>query len=204
MTIAVVDYGMGNLGAIPNMLRRIGAVAVVTDDPTAIGAATKLILPGVGSFDTAIRNLRASPAWEVLHRRVVHDRIPVLGLCLGMQILADRSEEGTLPGLGWIPGEIVRFRFPAEYPLRIPHMGWNTVRWIRPSVLLEPEETPRFYFAHSYHYRCAEPLDMVGATSYGYEFASVIARDNVLGVQFHPEKSHRFGLALLKRFVEAP
>jgi glutamine amidotransferase len=203
MTIAVVDYGMGNLGAIPNMLRRIGATAVITNDPIVISEAKKLILPGVGSFDTAIRNLQASAAWEPLHRRVIDDRVPVLGLCLGMQILADRSEEGSLPGLGWIPGEIVRFQFAADGQLRIPHMGWNTVRSVRPTALLESGATPRFYFAHSYHYRCADERDMVGATTYGYEFASVIARDNVLGVQFHPEKSHRFGLALLRRFIEA-
>jgi glutamine amidotransferase len=200
--LVVVNTGIGNLGAIPNMLKRIGAASVVSEDRAVIEAATKLILPGVGAFDAAARRLNELDLRELLARKVA-DGVPVLGLCLGMQLLTEGSEEGSLPGLGWIAGRTVRFRFDrADPPLPVPHMGWSFVRPVRDSPLLAGlGEHPRFYFAHSFHVVCADPADAVAVTRYGYEFASVVQRGNVYGAQFHPEKSHRFGLRLLENFV---
>ena len=203
MRLVVVNSGIGNLGAIPNMLRRIGVDAVVTDDPATIEGADKLILPGVGSFDAAARRLDELDLVPILNRKVLEQRTPVLGLCLGMQLLGEGSQEGELPGLGWIGGRVVRFRFDGSDPgLRVPHMGWNFVRPAAPTRLLDGlGDHPRFYFAHSYHFVCADATDAVGVTEYGVEFPSVIARGNVYGAQFHPEKSHRFGLRFLENFV---
>lgn len=201
MNIVVVDYGIGNLGAIPNMLRRVGAPTEVTSDPARIAAADRLILPGVGAYDAGVRNLHESGLWDVLQRKALGDRIPVLGLCLGMELMSNRSEEGQLAGLGWIPGDVVRFRPPPELGLRVPHMGWNTVVSSRPSPVADVIDGARFYFAHSYHFRPHDEATIAGLTTYGQPFPSVIHRDNIIGVQFHPEKSHRFGLALLARFA---
>lgn len=204
MDITVVDYGVGNLGAIPNMLKRLGATADVTSDPGRIERAEKLILPGVGAFDAAMGNLRELGLIEILDRQVQDRRVPILGLCLGMQILARSSEEGVLPGFGWIPGEVVRFKID-EAPgrsLTVPMMGWNYVRVVRPSPLVANlGSDPRFYFAHSYHLVCDDPDDVVGVTTYGYEFPSVVTRGNVMGAQFHPEKSHRFGIKVFENFL---
>jgi imidazole glycerol-phosphate synthase subunit HisH len=203
MTIAIVDYGVGTLGSIPNMLARLGASAVITSDPSQIIAADRLILPGVGAFDAGMRNLVERGLVDVLRRCVIDDRVRTLGLCLGMQLMFEGSEEGVLPGLGWLRGHVKRFRFDAnQTELRVPHMGWNTVQFQRDSPLLEglgPE--PRFYFAHSYFATCADASDVVGTTDHGVRFASVVQRDNTFGAQFHPEKSHRFGLRLLANFV---
>ena len=201
--VTVIDSGIGNLGAIPNMLKRLGATATITNDRDQIARASRLILPGVGAFDTAMSSLRRSGLVEVLNERVLGAGMPTLGLCLGMQLLADESEEGVLPGLGWIPGRVVRFRLDgADRGLHVPQMGWNTVRIVRPAALLANiGERPRFYFAHSYHFECDDPADVVAVTTHGYEFPSVIQRRNVMGAQFHPEKSHRFGMKVLGNFL---
>lgn len=201
--LVVVNSGIGNLGAIPNMLKRIGVDAVVTDDPVTIEGADKLILPGVGSFDAAARRFDELDLVPILNRKVLDERTPVLGLCLGMQLLGEGSEEGELPGLGWIRGRAVRFRFDGSDPsLRIPHMGWNFVEPVGATPLLDGlGDHPRFYFAHSYHVAVTDADDAVGITHYGVDFPSVVARGNVYGAQFHPEKSHRFGLRFLQNFV---
>lgn len=203
MDITVVDYGVGNLGAIPNMLKRLGATAEITNDPGRIGRAQKLILPGVGAFDAAMANLRELGLIEILDHQVKVGRVPILGLCLGMEILARSSEEGVLPGFGWIPASIVRFRLDeSDRSLHVPMMGWNYVRKVRPHGLVANlGEDPRFYFAHSYHMVCDEPEDIVGLTTYGYEFPSIVQRGNVMGAQFHPEKSHRFGMKIFENFL---
>jgi imidazole glycerol-phosphate synthase subunit HisH len=203
MRLVVVNSGIGNLGAIPNMLKRIGVDAVVTDDPATIEGADKLILPGVGSFDAAARRLDELDLVPILNRKVLEQRTPVLGLCLGMQLLGEGSEEGELPGLGWIRGRAVRFHFDGSDPsMRVPHMGWNFVETAVATPLLDGlGDRPRFYFAHSYHVEVADDADAVGITRYGVEFPSVIARGNVYGAQFHPEKSHRFGLRFLENFI---
>lgn len=202
MDITVVDYGVGNLGAIPNMLKRLGATARITDKASEIERAQKLILPGVGAFDTAMSNLRSLDLIDTLGD--VRDRgVPILGLCLGMQLLARSSEEGSLPGLGWIPAEVVRFRLDdTDRSLHIPMMGWNYVRVIRPHGLVaDLDDDPRFYFAHSYHLVCDHAEDVVALTTYGYDFPSVVQRGNVMGAQFHPEKSHRYGMRIFENFL---
>ena len=204
MLIVIIDYGMGNLASIENMLKKVGATAVISSDPKTIEAADKLILPGVGAFDTAVARLEARGLRPVLQEQVVARGKPVLGLCLGMQLLGRKSEEGAQPGLGWLDAESVRFRIaPEERQWKVPHMGWNSVRVTAPHPLLAdlPPE-PRFYFVHSYHMVRAGGGLAVGMTHHAYEFASVVARGNVLGVQFHPEKSHTFGMRLMRNFVE--
>jgi glutamine amidotransferase len=199
--IAIVDYGMGNLASIANMLRRVGVPAAVTGDPAAIAAADRLILPGVGAFDTGMRSLRERGLVEVLERRARADRVPLLGICLGLQLLARSSEEGSLPGLGWLDAEVVRFRGEG---LKVPHVGWNTVRPARREGLFEGAGAePRFYFVHAFHLRAGPGAEVLGTTVHGAPFPSAVGAGNLLGVQFHPEKSHRFGMALLRNFAMA-
>jgi imidazole glycerol-phosphate synthase subunit HisH len=202
--IVVIDYDMGNVGSILNMVKRIGAEAIISTDKAVVRRADKLILPGVGVFDHGMHNLRESGLAPVLSERVLEYRVPVLGICLGMQLLTKGSEEGNLAGLGWIDAETVRFKFdgPAN-GYKIPHMGWNTVSIRKPGSLLTAlHDEPRFYFVHSYHVRCHQETDILATTCYGYEFPSAIARDNIFGTQFHPEKSHRFGMRVLKDFAD--
>jgi glutamine amidotransferase len=201
--LAIIDYGMGNLGSIQNMLKYLGYKSVISNDPGTIAAADKLILPGVGAFDNGMENLNSKGLTEILNRRVLDEKVPVLGICLGMQLLSKRSEEGRLPGLGWIDAETIRFSFPEKSGLRIPHMGWNSVAPRKKNPLIE--EMPRdahFYFVHSYHVTCRDPSDVLLTTSYGIELTSAVARGNIYGVQFHPEKSHRYGMGVLRNFME--
>jgi glutamine amidotransferase len=201
--VTVVDLGVGNLGAIPNMIGRLGGIARISNDPGEIAQATKLVLPGVGAFDPAMASLRSLGLLDVLNEHALERRTPLLGLCLGMQLLTEGSEEGSEPGLGWISGKVVRFKFDGtDRTLRVPEMGWNYVHPTRETPLLRDlGEHPRFYFAHSYHAVCSDPADVAGVTVYGYEFSSVIVRDNVVGAQFHPEKSHRFGMKIFENFL---
>jgi glutamine amidotransferase len=202
--ITIVDYGMGNLSSIANMLKKSGSQVVISGDPRTIINAEKLVLPGVGAFESGMHNLAERGLIEPLNRAVCERKVPVLGLCLGMQLMTRRSEEGRLPGLGWIDAETVRFRLTGNNAqLKVPHMGWNTMRFARSSPLARDlAEEARFYFVHSYHLICTDDSDVLGRTTYGYEFASAVERDNIFGVQFHPEKSHRFGMQLLKTFAE--
>lgn len=200
--ITIVDYGSCNVGSIVNMLKKIGAESCVASRPDDIVTATKIILPGVGAFDNGIKNLHSRGFTEPLTRRVMEDRIPVLGLCLGAQLLTTGSEEGQLPGLGWLNARTVKFRFPHEEgALKVPHMGWNTVHIEKPSaLLLNLPEPARFYFVHSYHL-IADPGLIVTSTNYGYSFASGVQQGHIAGFQFHPEKSHKFGMQLFRNFV---
>ncbi|HXT16701.1 MAG TPA: imidazole glycerol phosphate synthase subunit HisH [Gemmatimonadaceae bacterium] len=200
--IVIVDYGVGNLRSIANMFRKIGHAAEISSDPETIERATKLVLPGVGAFDHGMIELTKRGLLPVLNRKVLDEGTPVIGLCLGMQLLARSSEEGSVPGLGWIDAEVVRLALPPGSPLKVPHMGWNQVRAVRPHPLLQDStDETRFYFVHSYHLRCADDSAVIGTTEYGYEFPSVVGQGNVMGVQFHPEKSHRFGMRLLTSFA---
>ena len=198
--ITIVDYGMGNLGSILNMFKRIGVKAVVTTDPEVIRSAEKILLPGVGAFDVAMTHINGSGLREILDQKAKVERIPILGICLGMQLFTRGSEEGELPGLGWIPGETKRF--PGQADLKVPHMGWNMVIPSTPSCLTRnlPAES-RFYFVHSYCVTVDDPKHSILKTHYGVEFESGLAWENIYGVQFHPEKSHKFGMQLLKNFA---
>jgi glutamine amidotransferase len=202
--IIVIDYEMGNIGSIINMIKKAGCEAVLSSDLARIETAEKLILPGVGSFDTGMQNLDKLDLIDALRRRVIREKVPILGICLGMQLLSEKSEEGVLPGLGFISGQTVKFKFDhVNANLRIPHMGWNSVNIKKESPLFyEMYENPIFYFVHSYHIVCNNAEDVLTTTSYGYEFASSLQRENIFGTQFHPEKSHKYGLRLIKNFVE--
>lgn len=200
--IAIVDYDIGNLAAVSNMLARVGVPSVITSDAGEIAAASGIILPGNGHFDSCMRGLNASGLRPVLERRVMQDRVPLLGICVGAQMLGLRSEEGTEPGLGWL--QMTVDRFPKMDGLRVPHMGWNHVTQARNGhpLLTNLPEDARFYFVHSYYLNPANSLDRMLECHYGVDFAAGVARDNVMGVQFHPEKSHRFGKILLGNFAE--
>lgn len=204
MKIAIVDYGVGNLGSIQNMLRKAGFSATISADVETIKQADKLILPGVGAFDHAMGKLRESGLAEVIDTKVREERTPILGLCLGVQLFTEGSDEGRLPGLGWLPARTVRFDLDnGGERLTIPHMGWNHVCIRKPTVMFDTvEESPRFYFVHSYHVACRDDADVLATTVHGREFVAAVERDNIVGVQFHPEKSHRFGMALLRHFAE--
>jgi len=203
MKIVIIDYGLGNLGSIRNMLKKIGAEGTISSNISDIEGAEKLILPGVGNFDQGMRNLEAIGLLPVLENKVIQKKTPVLGICLGMQLFARKSEEGESTGLGWIDAEVVRFKFDdKERHLKIPHMGWNLVEIHQRNPLFEemyPE--PRFYFVHSYHVACRNEEEVLTQTLYGYKFVSSVKKENIYGVQFHPEKSHKFGMKLLDSFV---
>lgn len=201
--LVIIDCGMGNLGSIANMLKKVGAEATISSNISDIEKAEKLILPGVGAFDYGMEKLGDLGLIPVLNHKVIESGTPILGICLGMQLFTNSSEEGSLPGLGWIKAETVRFRFDnIQGKNRIPHMGWNTVKIVRNSPLFDDfDPEPRFYFVHSYHVRCRDEDDILTKTFYGYEFASSIWRKNIVGVQFHPEKSHKFGMKFLRNFV---
>ncbi|MGO3931977.1 imidazole glycerol phosphate synthase subunit HisH [Rhodopseudomonas pseudopalustris] len=203
--IAIVDYDVGTVASVSNMLRKVGAKATITRDPDILRAADKLVLPGVGSFDEAISNLRRLELFDLLNELVVEQQKPILGICLGAQLVANGSEEGTLPGFGWIDAQIVRFKAASNTQLRIPHMGWNTITPTRPGIgiFTDAPDPMRFYFVHSYHMLPASSDDALATTDYGYRFVSVMGRKNVLAMQFHPEKSHKFGLQIFRQFSES-
>ena len=202
--IAIVNYGLGNIRAFVDLYKRLNIPIKVAGQPDDLKGAEKIILPGVGAFDWAMTRLNASGMCPVLKDLAVAQKIPVLGICVGMQILADRSDEGKMPGLGWIVGEVKRFVFgPASPSLSLPHMGWNDVTPRRGDGLFRGlEHGARFYFLHSYHFVPKRSEDTLSVTDYGSEYVSAVRSGNVYGVQFHPEKSHGWGIQLLKNFAE--
>jgi glutamine amidotransferase len=199
--IAIVDYDIGNLAAVANMLHRVGALCEITSDPAAIERAERIILPGNGAFDACMRNLRATGLLPLLEYRVLQQRVPLLGICVGAQMLGHGSEEGIEPGLGWLDLQVRHF--PASAGLRVPHMGWNGVRVEQPGhpLVAGLDADARFYFVHSYRIEPVDPADTLLSADYGGRFAAAVARGNISGVQFHPEKSHRFGKRLLGNFA---
>lgn len=201
--IVIVDYGMGNVGSIRNMLKHIGFRAVISGTQEDINSADKLILSGVGAFDSAMNKISSAGILDILNSKVMEEKTPILGICLGMQLFCHASEEGHCRGLGWIDATTVRFSFTKTTPRpRIPHMGWNTLSIQNPHPVFQGMSGDmRFYFVHSYHVHGARQDMILATTHYGYDFASVIAKDNICGVQFHPEKSHKFGMTLLHNFV---
>ncbi|MBT5716782.1 MAG: imidazole glycerol phosphate synthase subunit HisH [Opitutae bacterium] len=198
--ITIVDYGMGNLGSIQNMLKRIGVPCCVTGELEAISKAEKIILPGVGAFDAAMCRIGERNGLRgVLDQKALVEKIPLLGVCLGMQLLTGSSEEGNLLGLNWIPGKASRF--PIQESLKVPHMGWNIAQPTKLTDLTKDlSKGSRYYFVHSYFVTVEDKSNSIMRTNYGIEFDSAIERENIFGVQFHPEKSHRFGMQILKNF----
>lgn len=199
--ITIIDAGIGNLGSVGNMIRKVGGASRMATDAAGIAAAEKLILPGVGAFGHGMERLHQAGLVDAI-REKARGGTPLLGICLGMQLLARDSEEDAVPGLGLVDAHIRRFSFPAGQTMAIPHVGWNDVMASRPNPLIEnSSEPPRFYFTHSYHAYCERPEDELATATYGYPFTAAFGRDNVYGVQFHPEKSHKFGMELIRRFV---
>jgi glutamine amidotransferase len=200
--IAVVDYGMGNIGSVLNMFKRIDVKdIVVTNRAEELQKADKILLPGVGAFDTGMNHLQQSGLIEVLNEKVLNEKVPVLGICLGMQLITKSSEEGVKPGLGWVNADTKRFKFDPALKLKIPHMGWNYVNVKRDNPLIRTGEKNRFYFVHSYFVDCYDQNDILAQANYGFAFTCALQRDNVFGAQFHPEKSHKFGMQLFKNFA---
>lgn len=197
--IAIIDYGVGNLGSVRNMFKRIDAQALVTNNPQDIKKADKILLPGVGAFDTAMQKLHQSNLIPIIEEQVFVHKKPILGICLGMQLLTKRSDEGSLAGLGWIDAETLAFRDVIQE--RIPHMGWNETYVAQYNILTKDfHDEFRFYFVHSFYVKANEAKNVMLKTSYGIKFDSGIFQDNIFGVQFHPEKSHKFGMKLFDNF----
>jgi glutamine amidotransferase len=202
--IVIVDYKTANLGSIVNMFKRVGVPARVTDTPEGLSGASGILLPGIGHFDTCARNLRRAGFVPALEQAALGDGVPLLGICVGAQLLTHGSDEGVEPGLGWIDARTVRFPALDAEDYKVPHMGWNLVtqRLAHP-LFAGFEATPRFYFVHSYCIQCERDDAVLATTTHGVSFASGIVKGNVAGVQFHPEKSHRFGMQLLRNFAQA-
>jgi glutamine amidotransferase len=201
--ITIVDYGLGNIRAFLNVYRRLNIDAQTATTPQALEAATKIILPGVGAFDHAMAQLQDSGMRETLDAIAAGGRVPILGVCVGMQMLARSSDEGRLPGLGWIAGKVRGLgSLLSGQPLPLPHMGWNDVRVVSSGGLFDQLETDaRFYFLHSFYFDCERAADAAAVSHYGREFACAVHAGNIYGVQFHPEKSHRWGTRLLQNFA---
>ncbi len=202
--IKIVDYGVGNIQAFMTLFKRIGVEATRARSAEDLEGATRLILPGVGAFDTAMTLLDRSGMRPRLEEMVLGQQMPVMGICVGMQMLASDSDEGKLPGLNWVPGRVKAFvNAPASKDLPMPHMGWNDLK-VRPGHKLftdfEPE--PRFYFLHSYYFEAEDKADVAATAEYGLDFDCIVSRGHIHGVQCHPEKSHHFGAQLLKNFAE--
>ena len=202
--IAIIDYGLGNIQAFVNVYNRLGIPVTVAKTADALETASKLILPGVGAFDHAMELLDISGMRHTLNQLVLGKKIPILGICVGMQILADTSDEGILGGLGWIPGRVRSFAsVPEAAELPLPHMGWNDVYLSGGHKLFEGlEEEARFYFLNSYFFESLHQDAVIATATYGTDFCCAVHSDNVYGVQFHPEKSHHYGTGLLKNFAE--
>jgi imidazole glycerol-phosphate synthase subunit HisH len=199
--IGIIDYGMGNLGSVKRKLDRIKADSFISSNPLELKKVDKFILPGVGHFARAVKQLKSSGLWELLFEEVIHNKKPVLGICLGMQLMAKHSEEGDVEGLGWFDADVVKFSVSNQLKNKIPHMGWNNVIIEKNSTLLQgsPQEA-MFYFVHSYHINCYKKEDILTTTEYDYPFTSSIQKNNIFGTQFHPEKSHEWGEHIFRNF----
>lgn len=198
----IVDYGMGNLGSVVNMFKRVGAPCEVAQELDKISKAKKILLPGVGAFDNAMARINSTGMREVLNDKALKEKVPILGICLGMQLLTNGSEEGKQPGLGWINANTFAFKKRIAPALKVPHMGWNLVNISKSCELTAHfNGEVRFYFVHSYFVRTEHPEDSMMKTNYGIEFDSALHHDNIFGAQFHPEKSHKFGMQLFENFA---
>lgn len=201
--IAIIDYGLGNLASVQNMFRKIGVKdAVLTSDAEVIAAADKILLPGVGAFDAGMSKLEATGLIPLLNKKALEEKVPVLGICLGMQILTRKSEEGVKKGLGWIDGETVKFNPDPTVKLKVPHMGWDYINVTRKNPLLEMGKKQRFYFVHSYYVICDDVSQVLATCDFDGPFVCAVNKGNIFGTQFHPEKSLKFGMSLLENFAK--
>lgn len=201
--IVIVDYGIGNLASVLNMFKKIGAKEVcVSADLEVISKASKLLLPGVGSFDAGMNNLEKSNLIPLLNKKVIEDKIPLLGICLGMQLLTKKSEEGVKQGLGWIDAETVKFNLDPALKLKVPHMGWNYIKVLKQNPLIDMQSKNRFYFVHSYYVKCIDESQSIATSHFGIDFTCMVKKDNIYGAQFHPEKSLKFGMQVLENFAK--
>lgn len=199
--IVIIDYGMGNLHSVLKAFRRIGADVTISSKKEDMVKAEKLILPGVGHFKKGMENLKIRGLIEILNKKVIGEKTPILGICLGMQLFTKFSEEGNVEGLGWIDARTIKFNLGDKF--RVPHMGWNNIKIEKDNKIFSNlDEEDYFYFVHSFHVNCKNKEDILSTTEYGKRFASAIQRNNIIGVQFHPEKSHDAGLKILKNFAE--
>jgi glutamine amidotransferase len=200
--IAIIDYSMGNLGSIKRKMDIIGVKSIITSNVHEIKNCNKIILPGIGHFAKAVSEIRSRGLWDLLSHQVLNEKKPVLGICLGMQLMAKYSEEGNSEGFGWFDAKVIRFKVSDTIRYKIPHMGWNTITPLKDSSLFEKIALDsEFYFVHSYHVLCNSPEDVLAETTYDYNFTSAFQKANIFGVQFHPEKSHDAGEMLLRNFV---
>ncbi|HMC56294.1 MAG TPA: imidazole glycerol phosphate synthase subunit HisH [Gemmatimonadaceae bacterium] len=201
--IALINYGSGNIQALANIYGRLNVPFLIASTPDELANADRLLLPGVGAFDQAMNELDRSGMRAALDRKVLQEKTPILGICVGMQLLANSSEEGSARGLGWIDGVVKKFDHASFHQAtHLPHMGWNTVEPARENRLFDGVDfRAGYYFLHSYYFACADPADALAVTEYGDRFTCAVQRDNVYGVQFHPEKSHQAGIQLLKNFA---
>ena len=200
--IIIIDYGMGNLRSVQKKIQRLGLDAEITSDIDTIVHAYKLILPGVGHFTNGVIKLKESGIWDVLNKTVLGNKIPILGICLGMQLMAISSEEGNAEGLGWFDADVIKFRVRDQLKYKVPHIGWNNAVVNKESVLFQGiSEEAMFYFVHSYHIKCNDEQDILTTTEYEYPFTSSIQKGNIFGTQFHPEKSHDLGGIVLRNFI---
>lgn len=201
--IVIVDYGMGNLRSIQKSFQRLHVDVSISSDRHVISNAKKLILPGVGHFAAGMKQLQEANLLESLQQKVMIEKVPILGICLGMQLFARKSEEGNANGLGWIDAEVIRFRVCDQKRFKVPHIGWNSIEVQKESSLLQHwNQDQLFYFVHSYHMTCNDPVDILSTSVYDVRFVSAVQKGNIFGTQFHPEKSHRNGMQILKNFAD--
>jgi glutamine amidotransferase len=200
--VVIIDCGMGNLFSVKKKFRKLGEDITVTSNHTEINNADKILLPGVGHFGKAMDNLKSLNLLDILNENVLIKKKPILGICLGMQLMSKRSEEGNAEGLGWFDAEVVHFNVADKLRYKIPHTGWNQITKVKDSMLLKDiPDAAEFYFVHSYHFKCNNPQDILNLTEYEYSFVSAVEKDNIFGVQYHPEKSHDIGITMLNNFI---
>ena len=201
--IVIIDYGIGNLASVLNMFKKIGVKEVcVSSDLEVISKASKILLPGVGSFDAGMTNLENSKLIPILNEKALVEKVPVLGICLGMQLLTKRSDEGVREGLGWIDAETVKFDLDPALKLKVPHMGWNYIKVKQDNPLIDTQTKNRFYFVHSYFVKCFDETQSLATSNFGTDFTCMVNKNNIYGAQFHPEKSLKFGMKLLENFAK--